>query len=192
MKGRKSKFVSKRGFPFQLMKFAEAKQADIQQTIILGSVGAITRLNPFAIGRGTGATSRIGNIIQVSGYYSRWTYQSDTVALVQFWRVTVYQNKKEAQGTDVPATDMVNVPDPRKFIIWDDRTLMVPNAVNGNGKNGVMIMKKRFKPYLKVEYDSATNTDISRGNIWVQMLSNDPGADHVTLNVDWRTYFRDV
>jgi len=173
------------------MKFAETKQADtFLADEVLGSIGALTRLNPFAISRGTGATSRIGNIIQVSGYYSRWTYVSNTVSDTVFWRVIVYQNKKDTQSTDSPLTDMVNVPDPRKFIIWDDRTMMVPNAVNGNGKNGIMVLKKRFKPYLKVEYDSATNTDITRGGVFVEFLASQP--DIVTVNADFRTYFRDV
>ena len=143
---------------------------------------------PLAITRGTGADDRIGNIIQVSGYYMRLTYQGVSQSDVQYFRVIIYTPKQDMLTTEVPGSDMVNIPDPRRFVIWADRTVLCPNAP-GNGQ-GVMVLKKKFKPYLKVEYDSSLLTDITRGQILMQVLATT--NDAVRISFDLRMYFRDV
>jgi len=192
-KGRKTKYVTKRGLPFQLMKFAEIKFIDTATPstgllVPAPSTFATNTFIPLAIQRGDGEAERIGNIVQVSGYYCRFVYDGLEASVSNFLRIVIYSPKQDQQSQESPCVDMVNVPDPRRFTIWYDKTVLAPNSAGGS--KGVLVVKKRFKPYLKVEWDGSLLTDFTRGNVLIQVLSlNNEG---IRLFMDFRMYFRDV
>jgi len=69
-RGRKSKFVTKRGLPFQLMKYAETKFNDlgvvdvaVPSTAVIGGLFQSLTLTETGVGQ----KQRIGNMIQVTG-----------------------------------------------------------------------------------------------------------------------------
>jgi len=189
--GRKTKFVTKRGLPFQLMKFAESKFHDKTATNFLLLSPADYINNVFVatdISRGTGSTSRVGNIVQVSGYYMRMTYESVQQVQAEYMRLIIYTPKQDMLSSELPANDMVSAVDPRRFIIWHDKTVLCANAPGGS--KGVMVIKKRFKPYLKLEWDSSNELDVTKGQLLVLALGRTNEA--VRINFDFRLHYRDV
>lgn len=191
---RKSKFVTKRSLPFQLMKFAETKIDSFTNTNKILVANPPTFVDNvelmYSIARGTGADDRIGNIVQASGYYIRCTFAANGTGnqnVMQYFRIIVYQHKIPA-STDIPAVGMTDTPDPRRFIIWHDKTM--PCSFVPGGGNGVVTLKKKFKPYLKMEWDSSVLTDITKGDLSVMFLAKNDAA--VTVDYTVRLYFKDV
>ncbi len=88
-RGRKSKFVTKRGLPFQLMKFAETKyftDSIFGLSLPTPADSSSNRLiNLIRIG--TFENERIGQKIQVSGYYIRMTFEAVNTNSMRFMRV---------------------------------------------------------------------------------------------------------
>lgn len=173
------------------MKFAENKFHDKTATNYLLPVPADYINNVFVatdISRGTGSTSRIGNIVQVSGYYVRMTFESVLQTEAQYMRIIIYTPKQDMLSTELPATDMVAAVDPRRFIIWHDKTLLCANGPGGS--KGVMVLKKKFKPYLKLEWDSSNELDVTKGQLLILTLGRTNEA--VRFNMDFRLHYRDV
>jgi len=188
--GRKSKFVTKRGLPFQLMKYADTKYNDEAGTDI--SVLSIPVLGPqleslVNIGGGTSVNNRTGNAIQVSGFYGRLIYEATLTGSAQWIRVVVYQARHPASAVS-PITDMVSPIDPEQFIIWYDRTLLCPqNAGNGHG---VVTFKKKFKPYMKVLFDTSSGVSVQNNNLSFALASKTNMGALASWHI--RTYFKDL
>ena len=68
-KGRKTKFVTKRGFPFQLMKYAEQKFSTIAvfNAVLTRPSDSTNRKHLTNIRQGTNQGERVGNMIQTTG-----------------------------------------------------------------------------------------------------------------------------
>jgi len=187
---RKSKFVTKRGLPFLLTKYSEAKQLNFTYTDLAVPEPAIALSNVIdltEISQGDSRSERIGNMIQVTGLYVSYTIESSDISNPQFFRLIVYSPRK-VDTTLLPADNMVKVPDSDKFKIWYDKTS--PPAFQAGGGSGVFKVRKRWKPYMKVIYDSSSQTSVTQGQIKLMVLSDvDLG---VTVNLHARIYFRDL
>jgi len=188
-KGRKSKFVTKRGLPFALMKFAEAKFSvdNDEFNVPDPSVFSTNAVLPLDIARGNGAGQRDGNTVQVSGYYISLHVNALSSSAAQFFRIIIY-SPKDASDTTLPGTDTTNIPDPRRFIIWHDKTIVTSNVPGGG--TGVLQLKKRFKPYMLTEWDDSTSTNWTKNTIIVQFIASADNTIH--LKYSMKTYFRDV
>ncbi len=188
--GRRSKFVTKRGLPFQLMKYAETKYNDhtiFDQNLLTAVVGTNQLQSLVTIGGGTSVNSRIGHQIQVSGFYGRLIIDAALTGASQFVRVCVCSPRVTDNAT-APIGNMVGPIDPDDWIIWYDKTHMCP-FTPGGGK-GVITFKKKFKPYMKTLYDTSFSTTVTQGNLVFCIL---PKTD-MGVNASWsiRTYFKDV
>ena len=137
---RKSKFVTKRGLPFQLMKYADIKYNDeLGDDVVLSNVASGAQITSLVdIGGGTSVNTRTGNTLQVSGFYARMIYEAASSSRAQFIRVMVYMPRFPNNATP-PIDNVVNPPDHEEFIIWYDKTLLCPQ--NPGGGPGVLIFK---------------------------------------------------
>lgn len=189
MPGR-SKFVTKRSLPFLLSKISEAKQININFTNVLVKSPAVAATNQKSltlIDQGDGKANREGNMIQVTGYYISATINSNATSVSQYCRVIVYTPRKIGT-TLLPSDTMTTQPDTDKFIIWDDR-VVVPSFQQGGGL-GLIQFKQRWKPYMKVIYDSSAADSVTQGEILVLVLSHE--NDGVLFNAQCRLFFRDI
>ncbi len=108
-RGRKSKFVTKRGLPFQLMKYAETKYITFGNTDLTLPNPASLFINNIQLANireGSGLNERIGQQIQLTGIHIKIIYQAVNANDVRFLRVGVW-TPRIVDDTADPFTDMV-------------------------------------------------------------------------------------
>ncbi len=189
-RGRKSKFVTKRGLPFQLMKYAETKFTDV------GALD-ITLTNPAVIGpqflainallQGVQQGQRIGNMVQITGVYIRFIFETILTGENQWVRIML-STPRDPTSTAFPFTGMVSLADPDTDTVWYDR---VHNcAFQPGGGNGVVVLRKKWKPYMKTIYNDSVPTSIEKNNLQLSILpQNNVG---VIMTYTARVYFKDL
>jgi len=189
--GRKSKFVTKRGFPFQLMKYAEGKrntvgfdEFDIPSPAVFAT-NVVSLVDNIAGGSDNG--DREGNIIQVSGVYVSYTCESILTDAAQFCRVIMW-TPRIADSTELPAPNMVNIPDPDRFIIWYDKVHNAP--FNAGGGTGVGKIRKKFSPFMKVMYNNPFIDSVTKNNLHILVLSKNNVGIEISMSA--RLYYKDV
>lgn len=186
---RSSKFVTKRSLPFQLMKFAETKRSTDQVTtlsLVQPATFANSTLILHDITQGIDQSKRIGEEVQASGYYCRF-YFASVSQTIQWCRVVVY-SPRLVDTTEIPLTDINDMADPSKFIIWSDKSVAPAGQIGGG--SGIVTLRKKFKPYMKLRWESASGTDITKGSLFVLFLCN--VNDGATVHGISRLYFKDV
>lgn len=187
--GRKSKFVTKRGLPFQLMKYAETKFVDqaVNLNILNPPTFAANVLELTDILQGDGQGQRIANHINISGLYGRYRINTNDAASPQFCRIVVY-TPRVIGSEDLPSQSVVGLIDPERFKVWYDKT-SVPSFQQGSG-TGVLHIRKKWKPYMKGLYDVDGAGTITQGQILILFLSTNSSG--VTLSSNLRLYFKDL
>jgi len=188
--GRKSKFVTKRGLPFQMMKYVETKFQTLNATDV--SCATFPGIGPqFAavnlIEQGVQQDERIGNMVQLSGIYIRLIHEATNPALNQWLRVTL-TSPRDVNGGSRPISDMTTPVDPDLHKVWYDKTHN--SAFQPGGGNGVVTIRKKFKPYLKVLYNDDTVTSITQGNVQLTFISKNDLQ--ITASYTARVYFKDM
>ncbi len=186
----KSKYVTKRGLPFQLMKYAETKYNDnntFNQTLLSDPTSSVQLTSMVGIGGGTSVNSRVGNSIQVSGFYGRVIYDAAITTETQYMRLCVVSPRVTNNAT-APIGNMIGPIDPDDWIIWYDKTVPCPGTA-GSG-HGVLTFKKKFKPYMKTLYDTSSSASVTSGNLTFCII---PKTD-LGVNASWaiRVYFKDI
>jgi len=190
---KKRKYVTKRSFPFMLMKHAEPKHVELERKAqeLNGAGADIIPLNE--IDRGTTVGSRNGNEVQLTGFYFRGYTSKSTAALTPtdstyMVRVVIYTPREMVDAAmDTQPGDLI---DKEKYIIWKDILVPVPwaNSIRGN----TFVLKHRFKPYMKVIWNSATNDDFVKGPLYMNIGTDSPSTNNVKYSIQGRTYFRDI
>ncbi len=189
--GRKSKFVTKRGLPFQLMKYAETKYHTIgSSNITLTVPPSGDSVNPlYVIRRGSAEIERTGNEISISGVYIRIIAESALVGSAQYLRAVLYTPRTpQSMLPVVPDSGMTTFIDPDLFVVWFDKTMLVTFTPGGGA--GVMVIRKKFKPYMKAIYDQDLGTLIQRGPLLLGLFGKNNLGTNVTFT--GRLYFKDL
>ena len=77
----------------------------------------------------------------------------------------------------------------QEYKVWFDKTFPCPTSATG-APGGVLIIKKRFKPYLKVIYKNDLGTEIEQGLVTLQVI---PKATlSVRLSYSATIFYKDV
>jgi len=188
-RGRKTKFVTKRGLPFQMMKYVETKFKTI--SVFNQVLSDTASLNQFfslsSIDGGSDQEQRVGNMAQCSGFFIRLVYEAQLTGQMQYIRVIVYTPRFTGQA--VPAIDdMITPADPDLHKVWVDKVAPCPFVPGGGG--GVMTLKKKFKPYMKMIWGTDDGEDIEQGQILVNII----GKNNLGTTASWMTrlYFKDM
>ncbi len=188
---KKSKFVTRRALPFLIQRQAEAKYrtgniVGLDMTAPLPEENEIT-----AMGTGVNRSDRNGNQIQVTGVYARGFFSpnhDDTIPTNSAYmgRVVLYTPRNVTDVLDVLPGEAI---DKELYIIWYDRLVHIPwtNSVTGN----TFTIKKSFKPYMKVTYDSSGTTSVVKNPLKILISCNSP-TNFVTLDYHWKLYYRDM
>ncbi len=187
---KKSKFLTKRGLPFALMKFAESKRGTNNVNNLTLADPPVFSTNTFLLhdlDAGTSAGQRIGETIQQSGYYIKLFCQSIDSNVTSWVRCIVY-SPRDDQDTDLPTDDLRDIPDPNRFIVWSDKSVSV--AGQPGGGSGIITIKKKFKPYRLGRYSDSSGTNVTKGSLYMLLVTNNSTAVEV-LGVA-RLYFKDV
>jgi len=145
-----------------------------------------------SIGNGELRSQRIGNEIQVTGIYARgfWMQTPDATFPTDnsyYGRVVLYTPKDNQNDTlDVIPGEVI---DKELFTVWYDRLMPIPwtNSIS----NAMFTIKKSFKPYMKVVYNSSTSGSETKNAIKL-LISTNSGTALVTLNYHLKMYFRDL
>jgi len=188
-RGRKTKFVTKRGLPFQLMKYAEAKFKDqaINVNILAPAIFSTNVVTISDVAQGNEQNARDGDHINISGVYARYRINTNDAASPQFVRIVMY-TPRVVDTEDLPTTNVVGLIDPAKFKVWYDKT-SVPSFQQGSGV-GILHIRKKWKPYMKAIYTTSAGDSITQGRLLVLFLSTNSSG--VTLSADIRMYFKDL
>ncbi len=188
---RKSKFVTRRALPFLLMRTAEAKR---QGDDVLDAI--LDVLNPVdfdlsILASGTTVGQRVGNSVQVTGFIGNFTFSIDnTINETQprYARIILWMPRGDSNVAP-PVVTPTSFPDPENYIIWADRRVALgwTNSIVGSSAT----IKKKFKPYMLMNYDSTASTSCIKGKLQCTVVTDsDSGA--ATLTADLRIFFRDV
>ncbi len=190
-RGRKSKFVTKRGLPFQMMKYVETKFQTITETAVALTSGLPSIGPQFAsltlFNQGVDQFERIGNMVQVTGIYIRMIHSSILDGNNQWVRVTL-TTPRDVNGGEQPISGMTIPVNPDKHIVWHDKTYN--SAFQPGGGNGVIIIRKKFKPYLKVMFDDDAGSSITKGNVQLTIVSHNNLGVEMSYTV--RVFFKDM
>ncbi len=190
---KKTKYVTKRGLPFQLMKYAETKYSTATSgapgvDLLLPSPATITNLITLTdIRQGDNFNERDGMMIQITGVYIRIIYEAALTGAAQYLRAILYSPRISSSFL-APASDMVNIIDPEQFIVWSDKTVLCPQNP-GNG-HGVLTIRKKFKPYMKALYDTDIGGSQTKGTLRLLLLGKINNGTSVQFNA--RVYFKDL
>lgn len=190
---RTSKFVTRRQFPVMLMNLAEPKYIDIESvyTPIFDIVPEQLDFTTFS--EGTGVSQRVGREIQVTGFYGQILAKASTTGEFvtnepSFVRVVLYYPKDvtEPAMTDMPA----QLIDKEKFVILADKTVAVSwiNSIEG----AQIIIKKKFKPYMKVIYDTSSGATVLTHRLQLMISTDITNPQSIQVSYGCRMYFRDV
>ncbi len=189
-RGRKTKFVTKRSLPFQMMKYVETKFFDnVQQDI--------TAVTPVPVGpqfqainlmnQGSDTFNREGNMVQQTGLYARFILESALSGTNQWLRIA-FVTPRITNSISFPLLNMTTAIDTDTHIVWYDK---VHNcAFQPGGGNGVVTVRKKFKPYMKQLYDNLVMSSIQKGSIQIAILPQNTGG--VVFSYTVRTYFKDM
>ncbi len=190
-RGRKSKFVTKRGLPFQMMKYVETKNTVVELIDSLAdnpSVLSVNNISLVNIREGAGQFERIGSMIQVTGIHVKIIFKGVNNNDLRFLRVGLW-TPRIPDATNQPFTNMVDQPDTDTHIMWFDKVAIAPLA-EASTPGGVMTIKKKFKPYLKTIYQTNLGDSVTKGMLRLILL---PKADlSVTFSYSVKTYFKDL
>ncbi len=188
---KKSKYVTRRALPFLIQRQAEPKY--IHESITgLDFIATLPEEKDMtAMTIGGGRENRIGNQIQVTGIYARGFFTPSHDATnptdnAYMARVVLYTPRDQSEILDVLPGEFI---DKERFVVWFDRLVVIPwqNSVIGN----TFTIKKSFKPYMKVLYDSALSSSATKNSIKLLVSTNSTTA-LVTLDYHWTIYFRDL
>ncbi len=187
---RKSKYVTKRGLPFQLMKYAETKYivfADSDVSLPNPS-STLSNINLVNIREGTGLNERVGQQIQITGVHIKIIFKGANSNDLRFFRAMLW-TPRISDDSSPPVLDMVNTAQFEEHTVWADKLAIAPLA-EASTPGGVYTFKKKFKPYLKTMYTTALGEDVSKGMLRLLML---PKAD-LSVVVSWnaKVYFKDI
>lgn len=189
---RKSKYVTKRGLPFQLMKYAETKYNDLLVTnqLIAQPPDGTTVKDLTVIAGGSSNTSRVGTDIQISGVYIKLIITGPSApGIVTFFRAILYSDR-DINTANAPALGVLDPVDPEQFKVWADKTIVCPTNAGSPGPNGVMVLRKKFKPYMKAIYNATIGGSITQGQIKLALLASQTLL--ATVSVHSRVYFKDL
>jgi len=188
MKRKTGKFVTKRGLPFQLMKYADTKRKDFTgaKTLPLIPTLAANAQSIHELVAGTNFNERIGTTIQVSGFVLSYDMQALGVANNR-GRIIIYTPRDDSNLV-LPVTSITEFPNPDNYIIWMDRKVY-PGGQEGNG-TGLGMMKFKWKPYRKFIYEGSGSLSIQTGSTYILFLTAvDEG---ILVNYDVRLWFKDL
>ncbi len=191
MRKRKSKFVTRRALPFLLMKTAEAKrQGDEVQDAILSASSSV-EFDLSLIDQGDSVGQRTGNSVQATGFIGNFTFSLDpTISETRpnYARILLWMPRGDSNVVP-PNVSPTEFPDPENYIIWADRRIALPwiNSVQGSHAT----IKKKFKPYMKMNWDTALAVSCIKGKLQATVVSDSTtGAGRLTA--DLRLFFRDI
>jgi len=190
-RGRKSKFVTKRGLPFQMMKYVETKNTVIELLNSLADNPPVLGVNNVSlvnIREGAGQFERIGSMIQVTGIHVKIIFEGVNSNALRFLRVGLW-SPRDAQTTIGPWDNMVDQADTDVHIMWFDKVAIAPLA-EASTPGGVITIKKKFKPYLKTIYSTNLGDSVTKGMLRLILL---PKADlSCTFSYSAKTYYKDL
>lgn len=170
-RSRKSQYVTKRSLPFQLMKYAETKQ--ITQTlrnflpILPGDTTQVFELTDILQGDET--NERTGNEIQLRSFYARFWCNAVSSSGV-FARFILYSPRLANSNTPPVVTGMGDRIDKDLYVVWLDKWISCSNQQGGG--SGLVTMKKKWKPYMKVIYSGSTGTLVKKNGLYLQIITN--------------------
>jgi len=188
---RKTKFVTRRALPFLLMKQAEAKRQGDSVSDETLSVSTPVDFDLSVIAQGNAVGQRIGNSVQATGFIGNFTFSVDTVIAEtspKYARILLWMPRGDSNVLP-PNVSPTEFPDPEQYIIWVDRRLPLPwtNSIT----NSQATIKKKFKPYMLMNWDSAINTSCIKGKLQCTVVS-DSTSGAALVTADLRLYYRDV
>lgn len=187
---RKSKYVTKRGLPYQLQKHAEKKffEHEFASAVFSNPPSYSTSVFEMTqISQGTGNKARIGNEVQMTGLFYKFAIKSK--ATNSSWFRIVMYTPRIIGDVSLPCTLIADQIDPDAHIVWSDKIVALAN-IQGGG-SGIIQYKKRFKPYLKVQWDGGSSLlDITRGQVLMLMIAEDVNV--VEVNGYCRSYWTDI
>ncbi len=189
--GRKSKFVTKRGLPFQMMKYVETKNrllSALNRNADNPSISGLNNLSLVDIREGSADNERIGSLIQVTGIHVKIIFQGVNSNDLRYLRVGLW-SPRIPDATTQPFDNMVDQPDTDTDIMWFDKVMVAPLAA-ASTPGGVITIKKKFKPYLKTIYQTDLGDSVTKGMLRLILL---PKADaSVDFSFSAKTYFKDL
>ncbi len=189
-RGRKTKFVTKRGLPFQLMKYQEQKfislLIDDRDLLVPATTGELIQLNE--IRTGTQQFERVGNMVQVTGVYGKITFSATSSTKMRFLRVILY-SPRIVDDLGSPVIRAVDLADPDRHVIWFDKLVSCPFPAAAT-PGGVMTVKKKFSPYIKCLYDDIVGSSITKNSIRIAFVASENVAVNISCNI--RLYFKDL
>jgi len=190
-RGRKSKFVTKRAFPFMMMKLAETKYltfAISNVNLPINPSEGITTRSLINIIEGNGLNQRIGQMIQLTGIYVRAVYKAIDSDDTYTFRIGMHTPRIPGD-VQLPFNNQVVQPQFEEQTMWFDKTMTVPNKVAPT-PGGVLVIRKKFKPYMIVRYETNLGDSVTKGDLRLTLL---PSSDaKVNVSYSARVYFKDV
>ncbi len=190
-RGRKTKFVTKRGLPFQMMKYVETNFRTFGTSVEFpvkssGNPGEFF-IDITNIPLGTDRFERIGNMVQARGFFMRIIFEAALAGTAQYIRIS-FTTPRLIGDTLPPITDMVTQINPETHKVWYDKTHYA--AFQSGTSRGVVEVKKRFRPYMKLLYEGPAGDDITKGQIDLTIISK--VNDGVNATLSGRLYYKDM
>jgi hypothetical protein len=184
--------VTKRALPYLLARKAEKKYEDKVFDDSLISASPIVQ-NMSLIAAGTSVNSRTGNVIQVTGIYGKFLFSNSLDATnptnkAYYGRVILWMPRGDISVTSLDADPGTNI-DPDRYIVFFDKTVPIPWA--NSISNSMVTMKKSFKPYMNMTFDSSSNDSVEKNKLQVSIFSN-TNAAIVECAGNIRMYYRDL
>jgi len=190
---RKSKYVTKRSLPFQLMKYAETKRliTDFDDEII-DLAGNTFDLS--LITQGETQSTREGNEIQFRSVYCRFytevagTPQSGQAVYMRF----ILYSPRLANLSVPPVTEMRGFVDMDNYIVWQDKWVQVgTDRLHG----ALVTIKHKWKPYMKLLWNGNGATTHRKGSVFLQIIRTSTAEvdpPNVLLNGFATAFFKDI
>ncbi len=174
--GRKSKFVTKRSLPFQLMKYAETKQFTTTfDPLTLTTSG--TSFDLSELEQGPSVFERIGNECQLRSVYCRFTITknaAETMSNASFARFILY-TPRLANDSTVPVAKLTSLVDKDDNIVWQDKWVRVASDLNGG--SGLVTIKHKWKPYMKLIWNAAGESGHRKGSLRLCIIGSNLNCD---------------
>lgn len=195
-KKRKSKFVTRRALPFLLAKNAEAKYIDSAEggTDILLTDNAPHDDQMTLIQSGSRVDRRAGNEIQVTGFYMTFTCSPhilgvpEATSKVRYIRIVLYTKRSVAEpDLEVGPVDII---EKEPYIVWIDKMVQVP--FNSSASKGHVVLRKKWKPYMKATYTDTSIGDIAHNGVYLTISTDTPNPELVEFSYNARLFFRDL
>ncbi len=188
---RRSKFVTRRAFPFLLMKQLETKSESTtaKDVSFLSTLPIDVGVNE--ISQGTMVSERVGMEVQTSSVFFKCSFSnslddSNPTNKAYYARVVLYTPRDSADLIDIQPMEF---PDRQKFIIWADKTVGIPWT--NNLSHSIITIKKKFKPYMKTIYDGSSSGSAIKGKLMIAIVT-DSDSNLVECSYMARTYYKDA